>query len=189
MALSLKSRLSKVGLSSEESELFRCATAASFRLACGAGWRFSLAKVIGQEAGIRTRTVRFTGGDAAVTPQSRKAKPSHKLALSRGFAPRTFSFARRRAHLLHLESSEIVSYAADMRDPSWVKSRIAARILLRGVNGRLNRRDRTLARRFATDRGVTDRLINQALASICAEKRIPVAEYHGLVQRILATRD
>jgi len=25
---------------------------------------------IGQEAGIRTRTVRFTGGDAAVTPQS-----------------------------------------------------------------------------------------------------------------------
>src|SRR6185503_11304694 len=27
-------------------------------------------KVNGQEAGIRTRTVRFTGGDAAVTPQS-----------------------------------------------------------------------------------------------------------------------
>src|SRR5882672_11305041 len=26
--------------------------------------------LIGQEAGIRTRTVRFTGGDAAVTPQS-----------------------------------------------------------------------------------------------------------------------
>lgn len=26
--------------------------------------------VIGQEAGIRTRTVRFTGGDAAITPQS-----------------------------------------------------------------------------------------------------------------------
>ena len=25
---------------------------------------------IGQEAGIRTRTVRFTGGDATVTPQS-----------------------------------------------------------------------------------------------------------------------
>ncbi len=26
--------------------------------------------LIGQEAGIRTRTVRFTGEDAAVTPQS-----------------------------------------------------------------------------------------------------------------------
>ena len=26
--------------------------------------------ITGQEAGIRTRTVRFTGGDAAVTPQS-----------------------------------------------------------------------------------------------------------------------
>ena len=83
----------------------------------------------------------------------------------------------------------MVLYVAGMRDPSWVKSRIAARILLRGVNGRLNRRDRTLARRFATDRGVTDRLINQALASICAEKQIPVEQYHGLVRRILATRD
>ena len=28
----------------------------------------------GQEAGIRTRTVRFTGGDAAVTPQSWEAQ-------------------------------------------------------------------------------------------------------------------
>ena len=76
-----------------------------------------------------------------------------------------------------------------MRDPSWVKSRIAARILLRGINGGLNRRDRTLARRLAADHGVTDRLINQALASICAEKRIPVEEYHVLVQRILASRN
>jgi hypothetical protein len=76
-----------------------------------------------------------------------------------------------------------------MRDPSWVKSRIAARILLRGVNGRLNRRDRNFARRLASDRGVTDRLIDQALASICAQKRLPLAEYHVLVQRILASRN
>ena len=76
-----------------------------------------------------------------------------------------------------------------MRDPSWVKSRIAARILLRGLNGGLNGRDRVLARRLSTDRGVTDRLINQALASICAEKHIPVEQYHVLVQRILASRD
>ena len=65
---------------------------------------FMIESDLGQEAGIRTRTVRFTGGDAAVTPQSWKTKPSRKLALSRGFAPRTFSFAERHAHLLHLES-------------------------------------------------------------------------------------
>jgi hypothetical protein len=93
------------------------------------------------------------------------------------------------AGLLHLESDELISYVALMRDPSWVKSRIAARILLRGIRGELNGRDRRLARRLANDRGVTDRLIDQALASICAEKRIPVEEYHVLVQRILAARN
>src|SRR6266446_4800684 len=35
-------------------------------------FRFPAEHSIGQEAGIRTRTVRFTGGDAAVTPQSWK---------------------------------------------------------------------------------------------------------------------
>ena len=112
-----------------------------------------------------------------------------KLALSRGLAPRPFSFARRHAHLLHLESDEMISYVAAMRDPSWVKSRIAARILLRGINGGLNQRDRRFARRLANDRGVTDRLIDQALASICAQKRIPLEEYHVLVRRILAARN
>ena len=33
---------------------------------------FMIESDLGQEAGIRTRTVRFTGGDAAVTPQSWK---------------------------------------------------------------------------------------------------------------------
>jgi hypothetical protein len=112
-----------------------------------------------------------------------------KLALSRGLAPRTFSFARRHARLLHLESGHLILYVAVMRDPFWVKSRIAARILLRGLNGGLNRRDRKFARHLANDRGVTDRLINQALACICAEKHIPLEQYHVLVQRILATRD
>ncbi len=111
------------------------------------------------------------------------------MALSRGLAPRTFSFAERRAHLLHLESGKLFLYVGRMRDPSWVKSRIAARILLRGINGVLNQRDRMLARRLADDRGVTDRLIDQALASICAEKRIPLEEYHVLVERILASRN
>jgi hypothetical protein len=76
-----------------------------------------------------------------------------------------------------------------MRDPSWVKSRIAARILLRGVDGRLNRRDRRFASRLAKDTGVTDRLIDQALASICAEKRLGPDYYHDVVRRILATRN
>jgi hypothetical protein len=83
----------------------------------------------------------------------------------------------------------MIGYVVAMRDPSWVKSRIAARILLRGVSGGLNRRDRKFARHLADDCGVTDRLINQALASVCAEKHIPVEQYHVLVQRILATRD
>src|SRR5881397_3298062 len=112
------------------------------------------------------------------------------MALSRGLAPRTFSFARRHAHLLHLESDEMIPYVAlYMRDPSWVKSRIAARILLRGMNGLLNSRDRSFAQQLAKDPGVTDRLINQALASICAEKHIPFEEYHVVVRRILATRN
>jgi len=83
----------------------------------------------------------------------------------------------------------MISYVAVVRDPSWVKSRIAARILLRGINGGLNQRDRRFARRLANDRGVTDRLIDQAIASICAQKRIPLEEYHVLVQRILAARN
>jgi hypothetical protein len=48
-------------------------------------------------------------------------------------------------------------------DRCWRKSRIAARILLREQAGRLTRRDERLARRLAADRGVTSRLIDQAL--------------------------
>jgi len=60
-----------------------------------------------------------------------------------------------------------------LRDPSWVKSRIAARILLRRHSGKLNPHDRALSGLLANDPGVTDRLIDQALASICAQKQIP----------------
>ena len=38
---------------------------------------------IGQEAGIRTRTVRFTGGDAAVTPQSWREFTIYDLRFTR----------------------------------------------------------------------------------------------------------
>ena len=53
-------------------------------------------------------------------------------------------------------------------DPSWRKSRIAARILLREGTGRLTKRDYRLARRLGKDSDVENRLIDQALASIRA---------------------
>ena len=55
----------------------------------------ALAKA-GQEAGIRTRTVRFTGGDAAVTPQS------CEMASAAGVAPAASTFARWRSDLTEL---------------------------------------------------------------------------------------
>jgi len=51
-------------------------------------------------------------------------------------------------------------------DRCWRKSRIAARILLRERAGRLTPRDVRLARRFAGDKGVTARLIQQAIHGI-----------------------
>ena len=48
-------------------------------------------------------------------------------------------------------------------DRSWRKSRIAARILLRPEAGRTTPRDERLARILSNDRGVTSRLIDQAL--------------------------
>lgn len=51
-------------------------------------------------------------------------------------------------------------------DPSWHKSRVAARIWLKAKRGKpLSARDRRLARMFANDRGVEDRLIQQAILS------------------------
>jgi hypothetical protein len=49
-------------------------------------------------------------------------------------------------------------------DPDWHKARVAARIWLKAQKRPLNARDRRLARRFAADRGVTDRLIEQGVA-------------------------
>lgn len=51
-------------------------------------------------------------------------------------------------------------------DRSWRKSRIAARILLRESAGRLTARDRRLAPLLAADKGVTSRLIDQAIHGI-----------------------
>ena len=77
-------------------------------------------------------------------------------------------------------------YSCIVRDPCWIKSRIAARILLRANRGSLRSRDRRLARRLAGDAGVTDRLIDQALACLCAEKGVPEADYHALLRATLA---
>ena len=71
------------------------------------------------------------------------------------------------------------------RDPSWVKARIAARILLRDREGRVSPRDARLAQRLARDAGVTDRLIDQALACLCAERHL--GNYHDLLRSTLAT--
>ena len=70
------------------------------------------------------------------------------------------------------------------RDRSWVKARIAARILLRQRTGRVLPRDCRLARRLAGDPGVTDRLIDQALACICAEQKI--SNYDDILRSTLA---
>lgn len=58
-----------------------------------------------------------------------------------------------------------------LRNLFWVKARIGARILLRAEAGKLTERDRRWARRLAADRGVEDRLLDQALASIRVEKK------------------
>ena len=49
-------------------------------------------------------------------------------------------------------------------DPDWHKARVAARILLKAGQRPLNARDRRLARLFAEDAGVSNRLIKQALS-------------------------
>jgi hypothetical protein len=56
-------------------------------------------------------------------------------------------------------------------DPCWQKARIAARILVRARTRSLTARDRRLARWLADDPGVTNRLIEQGVASINAPWR------------------
>ena len=71
------------------------------------------------------------------------------------------------------------------RDPSWTKARIAARILMRQHAGHVSLRDCRLAKILANDPGVTERLIDQALASVCAERNIQ--NYHDILRSTLAT--
>ena len=55
-------------------------------------------------------------------------------------------------------------------DTCWRKSRIAARILLREEAGTLTPRDVALGRKLAVDKGVTPRLIDQALYAFSGKK-------------------
>lgn len=58
-------------------------------------------------------------------------------------------------------------------DPSWHKARVAARILLKAEQGKpLSPRDKRLARLLAADKGVTNRLIEQARTFWLAERTL-----------------
>jgi hypothetical protein len=59
-----------------------------------------------------------------------------------------------------------------LMDPWWRKARIAARLLLKKERHEpWSARDRRLAARLAEDVGVTNRLLDQAVASISARKK------------------
>lgn len=60
-------------------------------------------------------------------------------------------------------------------DPYWHMARVAARIWLKAQKRPLNARDRRLARRFAAEKGVTDRLIEQGVAYWTASHRLDAA--------------
>jgi hypothetical protein len=62
--------------------------------------------------------------------------------------------------------------AGRLMDPSWRKARIAARLLIKREEGKpWSLRDQRLAARFATDPGVTNRLLGQAYSSRTARKK------------------
>jgi len=71
-----------------------------------------------------------------------------------------------------LAISGIPQYSPEMRklmDPFWRRSRIAARILLRARAGKVGPRDRRWAQTLAADPSITDRLLDQAVASLTAK--------------------
>jgi hypothetical protein len=56
-------------------------------------------------------------------------------------------------------------------DPWWRKARIAARLLLKKEEGKpWSRRDQVVAARLADDPGVTNRLIDQAVSFLTAQR-------------------
>jgi len=76
-------------------------------------------------------------------------------------------------------------------DPSWHKARIAARIWLKAKQGRqLSPRDRRLARTLAADKGVTDRLIEQARTYWTADRELDKnLNWKSRVRRVVVAKD
>jgi len=59
-----------------------------------------------------------------------------------------------------------------LMDPYWRKARIAARLLIKREDGKpWSARDHRLAARFAEDAGVTNRLLDQAVHSLKAQRK------------------
>jgi hypothetical protein len=79
-----------------------------------------------------------------------------------------------------LRERSVSGYTVVMRDASWVKARITARILIRQHRGKIFSRDKRLARILSGDDSVTDRLIDQAIASLCAQKGLNYQEYASI---------
>lgn len=63
-------------------------------------------------------------------------------------------------------------------DPSWHKARIAARILLKARKRPLNARDKRLAKLFADDRAVENRLVEQGLCFLDTAIRSTIFPYY-----------
>ena len=76
-------------------------------------------------------------------------------------------------------------------DPYWHRARIAARIWLKAQQGKpLSPRDKRLARLFAEDKGVSNRLIEQARSYVAApytiDENLNFVPHAG---RVLVARD
>ena len=72
----------------------------------------------------------------------------------------------------------------DDTDRAWRKSRVAARILIRKANGRMNARDRRIAAQLSRDEGVTNRLIQQGLYYLgIGTRKHEIDRRLGLVER------
>ena len=69
-------------------------------------------------------------------------------------------------------------------DPDWHKARVAARILLKARTHPLNARDKRLARLFAEDGGVSNRLIQQGILGFLGGPYREIATHLG-TRRVL----
>ena len=64
------------------------------------------------------------------------------------------------------------NYSTQKPDPYWRGAKIAARILRRKESGRvLSARDRRIARELFEDEGISNRLIDQAVACLKAPRK------------------